>query len=146
MSLIKFNRPKFPWNENLIDFFDQDTFFDDKFFNLEKSMPSMNVIEHEDDFYVELAAPGFEKKDFEIALNENLLEISAVKEEEKAEKEEDYTRREFSYNSFRRSMQLPPSVDESKDVKATYENGILRLRLFKREEAKEKPKKFIKVV
>ncbi len=145
MSLIKFNRPKFPWSENLIDFFDQDTFLNDDFFNLEKSMPSMNVIEHDGDFEIELAAPGFEKKDFEISMNEDLLEVSAKKEEEQTDKKEDYTRREFSYNSFKRTMQLPTSVDQSKDVKATYENGILRMKLLKKEEAKEKAKKLIEI-
>lgn len=146
MSLIKFKGSRFPWNESVFDFFNQDTFINDDFFNLEKSMPSMNVKEHEDDFEIELAAPGFEKKDFEITMKDDVLEISAHKKVAETKKEEDYTRREFSYNSFKRSMQLPGSVDQSKEVKATYKNGILRLDLLKMEGAKEKPKRVIEVV
>ncbi len=146
MSLIKFKGNRFPWNESVFDFFNQDTFINDDFFNLEKSMPSMNVKEHEDDFEIELAAPGFEKEDFEITMKDDVLEISAHKKVEETKKEEDYTRREFSYNSFKRSMQLPGSVDRSKEVRATYKNGILRLALLKMEEAKEKRKRVIEVV
>ena len=62
MSLVKLDGKRFPWNERLIDFFNRDTFFDDDFFNLEKNHPSMNVKEHKDDFEIEFAAPGFEKK------------------------------------------------------------------------------------
>lgn len=146
MSLIKFNGPRFPWNESLKDFFNQDTFINDDFFSLEKTMPSMNVKEHDEDFEIELAAPGFDKKDFKIVMKDDVLEVSAQRKEEETEKKEDYTRREFSYNSFKRTMQLPTSVDQEKEAKATYKNGILRLKLLKRDEAKEKPKKMIEVV
>jgi HSP20 family protein len=146
MSLIKFNERRFPWNESLQDFFNQDTFINDDFFNLEKTMPSMNVKEHDNDFEIELAAPGFDKKDFKIVMKDDVLEVSAERKEEEAEEKEDYTRREFSYNSFKRTMQLPTSVDRNKDAKATYKNGILGLKLLKKEEAKEKPKKMIEVV
>ncbi len=112
MSLIKFNRPRFPWNESLQDFFNQDTFINDDFFNLEKTMPSMNIKEHDDDFEIELAAPGFEKKDFKITMKDDVLEVSAERKEEESEKKEEYTRREFSYNSFKRTMQLQNSVDQ----------------------------------
>jgi len=146
MSIIKFNGRRFPWNESLQDFFNQDTFINDDFFNLEKTMPSMNVKEHDNDFEIELAAPGFDKKDFKIVMKDDVLEVSAERKEEEAEEKEDYTRREFSYNSFKRTMQLPTSVDRNKDAKATYKNGILGLKLLKKEEAKEKPKKMIEVV
>ena len=146
MSLIKFNGNRFPWNKSLIDFFNQDNFGNDDFFNLENVMPSMNVKEHDDDFEIELAAPGFEKKDFKIVLKDNLLEISAKREADETQKEEEFTRREFNYSSFRRTMQLPASIDNSKDAKATYENGILSVTLLKKEEAKESPKKMIEVV
>lgn len=146
MSLVKLDGKRFPWNESLIDFFNRDTFIDDDFFNLEKSLPSMNVKEHKDDFEVEFAAPGFDKKDFEITMKDDVLEVSAHKSKEETEKDDDYTRREFNYNAFTRTMQLPKTVDQTKDVKATYKNGILRLSLLKMEEAKEKPKKVIEVV
>ncbi|PWL37662.1 heat-shock protein [Flagellimonas aquimarina] len=146
MSLIKFNGNRFPWNENLSDFFNRDTFVNDDFFNLEKSLPAMNVKEHDDDFEIELAAPGFDKKDFEITMREDVLEVSAQKTKEETEKDEDYARKEFNYNSFKRTMQLPTTVDQNQDVKATYKNGILKLNLLKAEVTKEKPKRVIEVV
>lgn len=145
MSLIKFNKNRFPWNNNLVDFFDCDTLFNDDFFNMEKSLPAMNVKEHENNFEIELASPGFEKKDFEITMNDDILEVSAEKSKEEEDKDDDYTRKEFNYRSFRRSLQLPKTVDDSKDVKATYKNGILKLQLMKKEEAKEKSKRVIEV-
>jgi len=145
MSLIKFNKNRFPWNSDLVDFFDRDNLFNDDFFNLEKSLPAMNVKEHDDDFEIELASPGFEKKDFKITMNDDILEVSAEKSAAEEEKEDDYTRKEFNYRAFRRALQLPKTVDDSKDVKATYKNGILKLQLMKKEEAKEKPKRVIEV-
>jgi len=146
MSLVKFNRNVFPWNKGLIDFFDQDTLFNDDFFNLEKSFPAMNVKEHDKDFEIELASPGFEKNDFEITMNDDVLEVSAQKNVEEEEKENDYTRKEFNYRAFRRSLQLPKTVDSSKDVKATYKNGILKLHLLKKEADEGKTKRKIEVV
>ena len=123
MSLVKLDGKRFPWNERLIDFFNRDTFFDDDFFNLEKNHPSMNVKEHKDDFEIEFAAPGFEKKDFKITMKDDVLEVSAQKSKEDTEEDENFTRREFNYNAFKRSLQLPNSVDRTKDVKAMYKLG-----------------------
>jgi len=145
MSLVKFNDNRWPWNYGLADFFERNTGFDDDFFNLEKSVPAMNVKEHEDDFEIELASPGFDKKDFEITLKDDILEVAAEKKAEQEEKEDDYTRKEFNYRSFRRSLQLPKTVDDSKDVNATYKNGILKLQLMKKEEAKKKANRKIEV-
>lgn len=145
MSLVKFNSNRWPWNYGLSDFFEHNGGFDDDFFNLEKSVPAMNVKEHQDDFEIELASPGFDKKDFEITLKDDILEVAAEKKAEQEEKEDDYTRKEFNYRSFRRSLQLPKTVDDSKEVKATYKNGILKLQLIKREEAKKKAKRKIEV-
>ncbi|WP_394973075.1 Hsp20/alpha crystallin family protein [uncultured Croceitalea sp.] len=146
MSLIKFNKNKFPFNNSLGDFFDRDFLLDDDFFNLEKSTPAINVKEHDSDFEIELASPGFNKKDFEITMKDDVLEVSAQKSEEEEEQEEDYMRKEFNYRSFRRSLQLPKTVDDTKDVKATYKNGILKLQLYKKESSKEKNKRKIEVV
>lgn len=145
MSLIKFNKNRFPLSSGLSNFFDRDLLFDDDFFNLEKSLPAMNVKEHDKDFEIELASPGFNKKDFEITMKDDVLEVSAQKGEEEEENEDDYTRKEFNYRSFRRSLQLPKTVDNTKDVKATYKNGILKLHLLKKEEAEEKAKRKIEV-
>lgn len=106
----------------------------------------MNVKEHDNDFEIELASPGFNKKDFEITMKDDILEISAQKDEEEEVKEDAYTRKEFNYRSFRRALQLPKTVDNTKNVKATYKNGILKLQLLKKEKAKEKAKRKIEVV
>jgi HSP20 family protein len=112
---------------------------------LEKSKPAMNVREDEGHFEIELASPGFDKKDFSITLDDDILEVAAQKEVSKAEKEHDYTRKEFNYRSFRRALQLPNSVDSSQKVEASYDNGILQLRLAKKMEAQKRTKKKIEV-
>jgi HSP20 family protein len=79
-------------------------------------------------------------------MNDDVLEVSAQKSVEEEEKEDDYTRKEFNYRAFRRSLQLPKTVDNSKDVKATYKNGILKLHLSKKKADKEKNKRKIEVI
>lgn len=150
MSLIKFNNRNrlFPWNDRqLKDFFSSDDFFfNDDFFEEDSLMPAMNVKELEGEFEVEFAAPGFKKSDFEITLDDHILNVSAKKEMEKKEEEEDFMRREFRYNAFKRTLRLPETVDSTTDIKAIYEDGILKLNLLKREPTKETPKKVIEVI
>ncbi|GAB4157504.1 MAG: hypothetical protein Tsb0033_09410 [Winogradskyella sp.] len=150
MSLIKFNnrRRLFPsWtNEGLKNFLSSDDFFNNDFFEEDSLMPAMNVKEHDDDFEIEFAAPGFNKKDFEVTIDENILNVCGEKKHEVEEKEEDFTRKEFSYNSFKRSITLPKSVNTDQDVKATYKNGILKLNLLKKEEAKTLQPKKVEVI
>lgn len=110
------------------------------------TLPSVNIIENNDNFVVEMAAPGMEKKDFEIELDNETLTISSQKEVRNELKEGDrYTRREFSYQSFRRSFLLPKSVVDVSKIKAKYENGILRVMIPKREEAKATPPRKINI-
>ena len=150
MSLIKFNnrRRLFPsWtNEGLKNFLSSDDFFNNDFFEEDSLMPAMNVKEHDDDFEIEFAAPGFNKKDFEVTIDENILNVCGEKKHEVEEKEEDFTRKEFSYNSFKRSITLPKSVNTDQEVKATYKNGILKLNLLKKEEAKTQQPKKVEVI
>lgn len=124
-----------------------DNIFNDDFFEDDSLMPAVNVVEHEEDFEIEFAAPGFNKKDFEVTIEDNVLHVRGEKEAEEQENEDDYSRKEFSYNSFKRSMMLPPSVDLDQDIKALYKNGILKIKLLKREESieQEPPKKVIEV-
>ena len=150
MSLIKFNTRNrlFPsWNnDSLKSFLSTDDFFNNDFFDEDGLMPAMNVKEHENDFEIEFAAPGFSKKDFEVTIDDNILNVCGEKKVEKEEKEEDYTRKEFNYNSFKRSLTLPKTVNADQDIKATYKNGILKLNLLKKEEAKAQSKKVIEVL
>ncbi|MDE3742542.1 Hsp20/alpha crystallin family protein [Maribacter polysaccharolyticus] len=153
MSLVKFKRRPFG---NLVsqDFFDMDDFFDnrswvrnmlpDTFWNGRTTQPALNIKETDDKFEIELAAPGFSKKDFEITIDDGCLNISAEKSKSEEEKEDDYTRREFSYKAFERALQLPKSVKEEA-IKAKYNDGILRFDLLKKEEAKKKPPKKVEI-
>lgn len=109
------------------------------------TVPSVNIKESTDAFEVELAAPGLEKKDFNIELNHDVMTISSEKKMENETREgEEFARREFSYQSFSRSFSLPNSADSDK-IKAKYENGILRVYIPKKEEAKPRPAKQISI-
>jgi HSP20 family protein len=139
-------------NSNLFpSFFDR--FFDGEAFdwanrnfsNTNTTLPSVNIKENQDAFTVELAAPGFEKGDFKIELNNNLLTISSEKKVENETKEGEYfTKREFSYQSFSRSFTLPNLADGEK-IEANYEKGILTIVIPKKEEAKPKPARMIEI-
>lgn len=108
-------------------------------------MPSLNIKENKDSFFVEVAAPGFEKFDFKIELNNDVLTISSEKKLSNEVKDgERITKQEFSYQSFSRSFTLPELVDEEK-IAAKYENGILAINIPKKEEAKPKSPKLISI-
>ena len=107
-------------------------------------VPAVNVLETPDEFRIELAAPGLQKDQFALRLDNNLLTISATKDESTEAKTEKYTRREFSYSSFQRTFTLPTSVN-TEHIAATYTNGILSVLLPKREESKVKPTRLIDI-
>ena len=141
MSLIKFRRN--PWSSLAdSDFFDSDDFFNRlPGWSKRMSEPALNIKETDNSFEIELAAPGFTKDDFEVTIHDGCLNVSAEKSSSKEEEEENYTRKEFSYTSFKKSLQLPDSVKEE-NIKAKYQDGILRFNLLKKEESKAlKPKK-----
>jgi HSP20 family protein len=144
MSLIKrSNWPSLANGSWLSDFSDNDRFFYSDWLK-KQSMPAVNVKETEKNFEIEVAAPGLNKKDFKITVDNGVLTISSEKEEEKEQKEKDYTRKEFSYSSFSRSFTLPENVNEE-DVKANYEDGVLKLNVAKKSIAQSKAKKGIEV-
>ena len=138
MTLVRYQNPM-PGLLN--SFFDNafDLWSNKNYSKTNTTLPSINVKETTDAFEVEVAAPGFEKKDFNIELDNNLLTVSSEKQEENEVKDnERYTLREFSYQSFSRSFTLPEVVEEDK-ISAKYEDGILRVVIPKKEEAKPKP-------
>lgn len=100
------------------------------------NVPAVNITENKDEFMVSLAIPGMKKEDFNIDIEGNMLTISSEKEESKEEKEEKYTRKEFNYSSFSRSFSLPDEVNMEK-IDARYVDGVLKLSLPKKEEAKK---------
>lgn len=119
------------FNKPLLDLFDGGS-------GLGRTMnvPAVNITDRKDDYLVSMAAPGLKKEDFKIGMEGNLLTISSEKEEENEEKDEKYTRQEYSYSSFERSFTLPDEVNKDK-IDAHYKNGVLELVLPKKEEAKK---------
>lgn len=116
-----------PWNE---------WFENGGFLGRTLNVPAVNITENKEDYKVSLAAPGLKKSDFNINVEGNMLTISSEKEESKEEKEEKHTRKEYNYSSFSRSFSLPGEVNQDK-IDATYEDGVLKLTLPKKEEAKK---------
>lgn len=138
MTLVKFNPER--QNDSLItgfsDVFDsifKDTFFSDR---MTSRVPAANISETEDHFHVELAAPGLKKEDFKLNLDRNVLSISVEQTSETNKSEErNYSKREYSYNSFVRSFTLPESADGNR-IEAEYIDGLLKINMAKKEEAK----------
>jgi len=113
-------------------------------FNTGITLPKVNIKETSDAFVVEMAVPGLKKSDLHIDIDHQIVSISAEKKEENEQKEENYTRREFGYSSFKRTFALPESVNAEK-INASYNEGILSILLPKKEEAKQKPARSIKI-
>lgn len=147
MSIVKRENYLPTWSNFFSDILNRDWFdYNTQNYSLTNTtIPSVNIKETQDEFEVEMAAPGMAKDDFKIELNNNVLSISSEKESESETKEgKNITRREFSYQSFSRSFTLP-SIVETDGISAKYENGILQVKIPKKEEAKPKPLKQIKV-
>lgn len=159
MSLVKSTKNRVPFmGESMMK---QDPFFTDLFdsrrgaLNLNRlfkndfmdtlEIPPINVKEQESTLDLELAVPGLKKEDFKITLEEGILTISSEKEESEEEEKNDYIRKEYSYNSFCRTFSLPETIDENKDIKATYNDGVLKIVLNKKENLKAKSPKSVKV-
>ena len=104
------------------------------------SMPKVNVRETEQGFNLELAAPGLEKEDFNIEVDDNTLKISVSKESKEEETTDKFTRKEYNYHSFKRAFSLPANIDPGK-IAASYKNGILNLEIPKTEESAKLVKK-----
>lgn len=115
------------------------------FSNTNTTLPAVNVKEDNNEFRIEVAAPGMNKKDFNINLDNNRLIISSEKRNEVEKKNDKYTRREFSYCSFQRSFQLPSDIVDGNKIKANYSDGILVIHLPKKDEAKPRPARIIEI-
>jgi HSP20 family protein len=129
MTLLRrTERPSILGGSWLTDFFDDDIVVPS--FG-RRSMPAANIRETDKSFELELAAPGFTKKDFNLSIENDCLIVSAEKKEEKEQKESNYTRREFGYESFSRSFNFPANANEE-DINARYEDGVLKLSIAKK--------------
>lgn len=130
------------WVDNLLESGMETGFLSN--FNAGITLPAVNIKENADEFFLEIAVPGMKKSDFNIDIDNKILSISSETKEEHEKEEENYTRREFGYSSFKRTFTLPDTIASDK-INAQYKDGILTVHLPKREEAKEKPAKRISV-
>lgn len=142
MTLVKRNAVSFP--SVFDEFFKPDWMGGMQ--NFGANVPAVNIKETDTAFGIELAAPGKNKSDFNIEIDLNVLTISSESKTQSQETQNEgrYTRREFSYSSFKRSFTLPDSVNTDA-IQANYENGVLHITLPKREEALPKPKRLIEI-
>ncbi|MBL7743797.1 MAG: Hsp20/alpha crystallin family protein [Chitinophagaceae bacterium] len=124
-----------PWNE----WFDEGGLW-----NRTMTVPAVNITENKNDYLVSLAVPGMKKEDFKIDVDGNMLTISSEKEETKEEKDKKFTRKEYNYSSFSRSFTLPEEVNKER-IEAKYEEGVLKLVLPRKEEARKPSAKQIAV-
>jgi HSP20 family protein len=127
-----------------------DDFFNDSFFdgfgtlNQKNTSPAVNVVEEDNVYRIEVAVPGMSRKDIRIDLEDNVLTISSESREEKEEKKRQYMRREFNYSAFKRSFELPETVNAEK-IQAKHDAGILSIELPKKEEVVTKAPKQIEI-
>src|SRR5579863_9575984 len=100
-------------------------------------VPPVDIYEDEHGITLKLEVPGIDQKDLDIKVENNVLSVTGERKLEKEEKEENFHRVERRYGSFTRSFTLPNTVN-TEDVQADYDNGVLKIRLAKRAEAKPK--------
>ena len=139
MRIVKYN------NNNVFPSLMNEFFNDDlrmNFFNRRHSVPSVNSVENNDSFEIDLAVPGMKKDDFTIELNDKILVISSDNSDH--DQNERIRLNEFNYSSFQRSFRVPESVELDK-IKANYKNGILKIKLPKRKDSITKPNRVIDI-
>ncbi|WP_285056004.1 Hsp20/alpha crystallin family protein [Pedobacter ginsengisoli] len=137
MTLVKFNPERknnalMPGFGDVFESIFNDTFFSDR---MVSRVPAVNISESQDHFHIELAAPGLKKEDFKLNLDRNQLSISVEQSSESKEQEKNYNKREYCYTSFVRSFTLPESADHNQ-IQAGYTDGVLKIDIAKKEEAK----------
>jgi len=137
MTLVKFNSDKknntlLPGFNDVFDSIFNDTFFSDR---MVTRVPAANISETADHYHIELAAPGLKKEDFKLNLERNILNISVGQQSENTAEHKNYSKREYSYSSFVRAFTLPDSAN-SEGIDATYTDGVLKIDIAKKEEAK----------
>lgn len=149
MKLARVSDRLFPTFPSFIDnFFSKDLmdWNNSNFSNTNSTIPAVNIKENDESFIIEVAAPGMVKENFEVNLEGDLLMISSERKDEKEEHENDYSRREFSYQSFHRSFTIPEGSVDGDKIHAKYNDGILMITLPKKEQVKIKPAKRIDIM
>ncbi|MBT4237010.1 MAG: Hsp20/alpha crystallin family protein [Cryomorphaceae bacterium] len=139
MRIVKYNNNKvFPSLMN--QFFNDDLRMN--VINNNHSVPSVNSIENDNSFEIDLAVPGMKKDDFTIQLNDKVLVISS--ENTNSVENNSMSLNEFNYSSFQRSFIVPETVELDK-IKANYKNGILKVKLPKKKDSISKPNRVIDI-
>jgi len=115
------------------------------FWSTNSTLPAANVLENDKEYTIEVAAPGLNKEDFNIKLDDNQLRISSESKKENETRNSRYYRKEYSYQSFQRSFQLPENLVNGNKISAEYKVGILSIHLPKKEESKPKPSRIISI-
>lgn len=133
-TLVKSNGSLFPNVPSLFDdFFTRDFFHTPFIKRTEETLPLVNIRENESSYELEVAAPGMDKDDFSVELNNNTLVINANRTNHSEDKGENYTRKEFNYQQFQRSFQLPDKIVDGNKISAKYNDGILNITIPKKE-------------
>ena len=138
MTMVKFNADKrnngslLPGFSDVFDSIFTDTLLTDR---MTARVPAANVSETQDHYHVELAAPGLQKEDFKLSLEQNVLNVTVEKQNEQNNVQKNYSKREYSYTSWVRSFTLPESAN-AEQIEASYADGVLKIDIAKREEAK----------
>ena len=149
MTLAKLSNNWFPSFPSLFDRFVEGDMMDwnnNNYSSTNTSLPAVNVKETDNEFEIEVAAPGMKKDDFKVSYDNGRLTISSEKKEEKESKDDKkVTRREFSYQSFQRSFTVAENVIDYEKIAASYKDGILYIKLPKLDEVKPKPPKEIEI-
>ena len=148
MTLVKTDSGYAPLISRFFDDFFTTDMYDSNWLSSSSTgttIPKVNIQETDSEFRVEMAAPGMTRDDFKVELDNNMLTISSeLSKENRFEGQGDFTRREFSYQSFHRYFHLTETVEVDK-IQAKYKDGILNLLIPKKEEARRKPVKTIKI-
>lgn len=146
MSIVKSSPREATFPAIFSDFFNNDPFFRTAWPSLETngSVPAVNIRENGREYKLELAAPGFRKEDFKVELEDEMLKISAERSENLEEKTEQYTRKEYSMESFERSFSLPSNAGKE-NIHAQYQNGMLRVQIPKKTDGALRPRKEIMI-
>ncbi len=148
MTLARTNNYSYPSFPSIVDRFLNGGLMDwnhSNFADNNSTLPAVNVKESDDEYMIDVAAPGMKKDDFSINLDNGRLTISAENKEEMKDENDNYLRREFAYAHFMRTFTLPENKIDGEKIKAKYEDGILHIHLPKREEVKPKPAREIKI-
>ena len=144
MKTIAFNRPSKFWNNSILNPNTFENFFESLNKESASFVPAVNISTKNDNYLLDFSVPGFNKEDFKIELTNEVLTISGEHKTEVNNEEQNFSRKEYTIGSFKRSFALPENADFEK-IEAKYENGILNVFIPKKEAVNTSNTKEIKI-